>query len=144
MFTWNHETSISTIASAEQVWTLWSKPHEWNRWDEGIEWVKLDGLFAAGTSGVLKPVGGPKVKFLLLEAQPWRSFKDRSFLPLTQLDFIHTYTPSTTSQHGGQITHRIEMRGWLTPVFSRLIGRDIQKTLPATLTKLAKLAAQAA
>lgn len=142
MFTWSHETTVTTTASAEQVWALWAKPGEWSRWDDGIEWVTLDGAFAAGTHGNLKPTGGPKVKFVILDAQPQRGFKDRSFLPLTQLDFIHTYTPATSSEQGGQITHRVEMRGWLTPLFRYVIGRDIQKTLPATLARLGQLAAQ--
>ena len=140
MFTWTHETTITTTATAEQVWALWSKPHEWHRWDDGIEWVTLNGPFASGTEGMLKPTGGPKVKFVILDAQPDQGFKDRSFLPLTQLDFIHSYLPDASPDRGGRITHRVEMRGWLTPLFSRVIGRDIQKALPDTLAKLAKLA----
>ena len=140
MLTWSHETTIPTTATAEQVWALWSRPDEWNKWDEGNEWVKLDGMFATGAKGYFKPVGGPKVKFVILEASPQRSFKDRSFLPLTHLDFIHIYTPNPGSAQGGHITHRVEMRGWLTPLFSRVIGRDIQKTLPDTLGRLSALA----
>lgn len=142
MFTWVHETTIPTPASAEQIWALWSNPSTWNKWDEGNEWVALEGSFADGTKGYFKPVGGPKVKFTILETHLHRGFKDRSYLPLAHLDFIHTYTPNASPDSGGRITHRIEISGWLTPLFSRLIGRDIQKTLPDTLGRLSKLAVQ--
>ena len=144
MLFWSHETTITTTATAEQIWALWSKPQEWNQWDEGNEWVQLDGLFAAGTKGYFKPAGGPKVRFILLEVLPKQRFKDRSFLPLTHLDFTHVYTPNSSKIQGGYITHRVEMRGWLTPIFSRIIGRDIQKSLPETLARLSRLAEQIA
>ena len=140
MLTWTHETTISTNASAEQVWEQWSNPHNWHQWNEGNEWVNLDGAFVAGSKGYFKPTGSTKIRFLLLEVSPKQGFKDRSFLPFTRLDFIHSYTPNTTSIQGGHITHRVEMHGWLTPLFSRIIGRDIQRTLPETLTRLSKLA----
>ena len=96
MLTWTHETTIKTKATAKQIWQLWSKPEEWNKWDDGIEWVKLEGSFVAGTQGFLKPVGAGKVKFLMLDVQPEKGFKDRSFLPLTTMDFIHIYTPASS------------------------------------------------
>ena len=137
MLAWTHEESIPTRATGAQVWALWSRPHEWNRWDEGLEWVTLEGTFVSGTWGRLKPVGGPEVKFVILEAWPERGFTDRALLPLTRLDFIHLYTPGPLPEQGGRVTVRIEMRGVLTPLFKRIIGRDIQKTLSATLDRFA-------
>ena len=64
MLTWRYEETIPTTANAEQIWALWSRPHEWNRWNEGLEWVILDGPFESGSRGRLKPAWSPVVKFM--------------------------------------------------------------------------------
>ncbi len=142
MMTWTTEETVETTATAAQIWAIWSTPASWPKWDDGIEWVKLEGSFANGSKGVMKPAGGPKVKFELLEVETQRRFKDRSFLPLTKLDFIHTYTPAVAGQKA-KITHRVEMRGLLTPLFSRVIGSNVKKGLPGAMKKLAALAEKA-
>lgn len=139
MLTWNFEETVETTATAEQIWTLWSAPESWPRWDHGIEWVKTDGPFVKGGRGVMKPVGGPKVKFEMVDAVPRQGFKDRSFLPLTKLDFTHVYTPAAGGRKAS-ITHKVEMHGLLTPVFSRVIGNNIKKDLRVAMTKLVRLA----
>ena len=140
MFIWSHVAEISTRASAEQVWRVWSNPSAWPTWDTGLETVALDGPFAVGTRGRLKPNGGPAVRFVIVASQPGQGFHDRSFLPCTQLDFIHHYEPAGVDGTPARISHRVEMRGLLTPLFSRVIGRDIARTLPDTLRALAKVA----
>lgn len=142
MVTWEFKESVETEATADQVWAMWCSPTSWPLWDDGIEWVSLQGSFTKGARGVMKPVGGPKVKFELLDVYPNQGFKDRSFLPLTTLDFIHTYTPASTMSKA-RITHHVEMRGWLTPIFKRVIGSNIRKGLPGALRKLAAIAEKA-
>lgn len=140
MPTWKYEETVPTTASSEQIWALWSKPDEWNRWDDGLEWIIFDGPFENGNKGRLKPVASPVVKFVILEVQKNRGFRGRSFLPMTHMDFTHTYTPEDSHEQGGRIAVRVEMHGWLCPLFSRLIGRGIKKTLRETLQKFSKLA----
>ena len=59
---------------------------------------------------------------------------------MTHMDFAHTYTPEDSPEQGGKIAVRVEMHGWLCPLFSRIIGRGIKKTLRETLQKFSKLA----
>ena len=139
MLTWTHQTDVPTTASAAQVWHLWADPATWPKWDDGLTSVVLDGAFIAGTRGRLTPKGGPAVRFTILTAEPPYGFHDRSYLPLTHLDFIHRYQPAEGTS-AARILHRVEMRGILTPLFRRLIGRDIARTLPETLRTLARLA----
>jgi hypothetical protein len=139
MVSWNFEESVETTATAEQVWAVWSNSVAWPKWDDVVEWVTLEGPFQKGSKGVMKPTGGPKVKFELQEVEALRHFRDRSFLPLTSLDFIHTYTPAK-SEGKAKITHRVEMRGLLTPIFSRVIGKNVKKGLPGAMRKLIGLA----
>ena len=139
MLVWNHQLTLPTTASAEAIWRAWSDPSTWPQWDAGLDRVILNGPFVSGTTGTLTPKGGPTIRFKLLTVTPGSGFHDRSFLPLTTLDFIHTFSPATPNQPA-TITHRIEMRGWLTPLFRRVIGRGIVRDLPTTLASLARVA----
>ena len=140
MFYWSHEASISTPASGAQIWAVWTNTDGWHEWNEGTEKVTLDAPFAAGVKGSFKPKGASAVAFQILESTPEQGFRDRSTLPLTHLDFVHLYTPNATPGTGGHLTHRVEMRGWLTPLFRRVIGREIVKTMPDSLGRLSRLA----
>lgn len=135
MSVWNIEESAETTASAEQIWKLWSKPSTWPKWDDSVEWVKFEGAFIQGNKGVMKPVGGPEVAFELSEVEVNKSFRDRTFLPLTTLDFFHFYVPATEGKKA-RIIHRVEMRGLLTPIFKRVVGSKIQKGLPHAVRSL--------
>jgi hypothetical protein len=139
MFSWVFEESVQTVATAEQVWKIWTDHENWQMWDEGVDWVKADGPFNSGTTGLLKPKGGPAIQFQILHAEPLKGFHDRSFLPLTRLDFIHSFEEAS---HGKQarIIHRIEMHGILAPLFSRIIGKNIKAGLLPALRKLVLLA----
>lgn len=129
--------SIKTNAKPEAVWALWENLNQWSQWDHGIEASHLDGSFKTGATGWLKPAGGPKVKFELLDVIPLKKFHDRSYLPLTKLDFIHTI-----EQDGDSIivTHQVEMTGLLTFLFSKIIGTGIKKDMPSAMAKLVQLA----
>ena len=110
--------SIKTRAKPEAVWALWSQIETWPTWDHGIQEGKIEGPFVTGARGWLKPKGGPRVKFQLIDVHENKRFHDRSFLPLTQLDFIHTM------EREGEftvVTHHVEMKGLLTFIFSKVI-----------------------
>jgi hypothetical protein len=102
-----------------------------------VEYAKLNGPFRTGTSGALKSKAGPKSKFRIVEATENRSFTNRSKLPLCTLDFIHEVAETST---GIAVTHRIVIRGLLSPLFARLIGKQQKKNLPGAVDALVRLA----
>ncbi len=109
----------------------------WNQWDKDVEHSAIFGAFQVGTKGFLKPVGGPKSTFEITECSVEVSFTDRSFLPLCTIDFVHTIkqTPS-----GLEISHKVVMQGLLTLIFSKIIGKNIERGLPNAVQTLVKLA----
>lgn len=133
MFAWKHEERVPTTARPDRIWELWSRPETWREWDDEVEWARLDGPFAEGTPGELKPKGGPRVRFTLRSVEVGRGFSDRAHLPLTSLDFIHELA-------GGCLVHRVEMRGLLTPLFRRVIGIKVERGLRASMTRLVRMA----
>jgi|JI8StandDraft_1071087.scaffolds.fasta_scaffold95766_3 hypothetical protein len=136
---WSFEHKVITKASKESIWKLWSNVGEWNKWDKEIEYSNLSGLFQKGTKGILKPKGGPKTQFILISVEEFKSFSDRTRLPLCNLDFIHTIRETNK---GLEICHRIEFSGLLTFLFSRVIGKNIQAGIPEAVANLIRLAEQ--
>jgi uncharacterized protein YndB with AHSA1/START domain len=141
MFDWTTRASATSTASADAVWRLWTATDGWSRWDAGLEWCRLDGPFAVGTRGVLRPAGGPRVRFRLTRVEPGVGFADLTRLPLTTLEFQHRV--EALSGGGVRITHEARIRGLLTPLLSRTLGRELETGMPETVRALAALAAEA-
>ncbi|MDR1594343.1 MAG: hypothetical protein LBS43_07670 [Prevotellaceae bacterium] len=134
---WTIEVTRKTIATKEQIWKLWTDVSNWKVWDKDVESSELFGEFRTGSKGVLKSVGGPETKFVLIESEPLKSFTNRSFPPLCTVDFIHKMKET---EDAVEITHKVVMTGFLTFLFSRIIGKNIEKGLPVTVEKLVELA----
>jgi hypothetical protein len=134
---WTFEVSRKTTAKKEIIWKLWTDVPNWNIWDAEVVNAELFGQFQTGTKGILKPKDGPKAKFEMIECTNLKSFTDRSFLPLCKMDFIHSMTETND---GLEITHKVEMTGFMTFLFSKVIGNKIKVGLPIAVDKLIKLA----
>ncbi|SHN49895.1 SRPBCC family protein [Desulfovibrio litoralis] len=133
MFYWTFEESATTTASPEAIWELWSNVDSWSKWDCGVKWAKLETTFSQGEYISIKPVNGPKVRCLLEEVTPFKSFTTRNNLPFTTIIFRHQIS-------NGVITHKVEMRGFLTPLFKRLFGKETQRELPQAIRTLIDMA----
>ncbi|MDD8018590.1 MAG: hypothetical protein PHP42_09475 [Bacteroidota bacterium] len=136
---WKFEHSIITDVSAEKIWKIWSNVEAWNKWDKEVEWAKIQGDFAVGTIGYLKPKGAPKSKFVMTGCKKNESFSDRSFLPLATLEFFHVMKQTND---GLVVTHSIKISGLLSWVFAKLIGEKLSKGLPEAMNELVTLAKQ--
>lgn len=134
---WTTEVSRITTATKEQIWKLWADVPNWKGWDAEVETSELFGQFQTGTKGILKPKGGPKTKFEMTECTNFKSFSNRSFLPLCKMDFIHTLVET---KDGLEITHKVVMTGFMTFLFSKVIGSKIKIGLPVAVEKLISLA----
>lgn len=130
---WTTRVTRKTTATKEQLWELWSDVSNWNTWDHEIEYSEISGEFKVGTKGVLKPAGGPKTKFVITVCNPLQEFSDRSFLPLSTMDFVHTIREIPD---GLEVSHEVRINGPLTFLFSRVIGKKIESSLPQVVEKL--------
>ena len=134
---WTSEVCRKTTAPKEQIWKLWADVPNWNIWDKDVETSELFGDFKKGTKGILRPVNAPKTKFTMTECELLKSFTERTFLPLCRLDFVHIITEVPD---GLEITHKIVITGPLTFIFSKLVGKNIEKGLPKAIEKLIEIA----
>ncbi|WP_027186910.1 SRPBCC family protein [Desulfovibrio cuneatus] len=133
MFYWSCEATATTTATPEQIWNLWTNLDSWPQWDTDVAWAKLETSFVQGAYFRMKPTNGPAMRCLLQEVTHLHSFSTLSRLPLTKVSFTHVFSEGT-------LCHKVEMRGWLTPLFKQLFGYKIEKELSSVVRSLAVLA----
>lgn len=133
------QESIDIAAPPERVFALWADPSAWPRWDPDIEEASLEGAFAAGSAGSIKPRGAPRTRIVLREVKPPAAFTAVSRLPLCRMVFEHALAPVAG---GCRVTHAVRFEGALAPLFRRLLGATLRRGLPGTMAGL-KAAAEA-
>ncbi|WP_078124556.1 hypothetical protein [Leptospira alexanderi] len=82
-----------TQADAAKLWKLYQDVSNWKRWNHEIEESFLEGEFKTGSKGMLKPKGGPKTWFRLMEVRENKFFSDLTRLPFCKLEFRHELIP---------------------------------------------------
>lgn len=131
------EHTVETSASPAAIWEIWQDVVSWKSWDHGIEYSTINGPFVAGSTGTIKPKGGPLLHTKLMQVEPLKSFVDEAKLPLTQILVSHTLKKAGAKTF---VTHRIEMKGLLAFFFAFVIGRNMKKNLPEEMASMIKKA----
>lgn len=134
---WMFEHTETTNATPAGLWAHYADPTRWPEWDHETAVVTIEGPMAVGTRGTLKPVKGPAAPFTFTEVDPEVGFTNVSRLPLARLTFSHRIEPTAT---GCRFTHRVTLRGPLSPLFAHLIGSSVAAGLPTAMRALARLA----
>ena len=129
--------SITSEAPASAFFARWADMETWPEWNTDTDWVRLDGPFAQGATGTLKPKGGPKVRFVVAELSDER-FLDVSRLVGARLSFDHRVT---VRDSGTQIEVTVSLDGPLARVWNAILGADLRKSLQPDLDRLAEVAA---
>jgi hypothetical protein len=137
------EIATATIRSAAPpaaFFARWADVATWPAWNADTEWVRLDGPFEQGATGVLKPRGGPRTRFVVTSLVPGREFVDVSRLLGARLTFAHVVI---AQEDGGcRVDVRVSIDGPLRALWSRIIGRGIAETLQDDLDRLAAVAVE--
>jgi hypothetical protein len=136
---WAKESSVRTKADKKNIWALWSDVEGWKSWDDSVEYATISGAFRDGTKGTIKARNAPESSFILADCVMLESFTTRTSLPLGKMNFVHIM-----AEDNGEVvlTHRVEIDGLSTFLFSRVIGRSMERSISVALNKLAKFAAQ--
>jgi len=125
--------TLTTKASKESIWELWSSVDDWNKWDEDIRDAEISGPFESGTIGYLKPIHGPLTRFRLKETHFQESFTVKSKLPLGRMYMVHEMKEDEDTL---SLTHSIIFKGPLSFLYARVIGKRLNKELPNTMHHL--------
>ena len=128
------EGSIRSSAPPSALFARWADTGTWPEWNTDTEWVRLDGPFAQGSRGVLKPKGGPRVPFVIETLVPDREFVDVSRLLGARLTFRHLL--EALPDGGCRVDVAVTMAGPLRGVWTRILGRGLRASLPGDLERL--------
>jgi hypothetical protein len=124
---------IDIQASPETIFALYANVSEWPKWDPEVKAASIEGAFVSGAKGVVHPHGGPKSTVLFTSVVPNRSYHAECKLPLCKMRFEQLLTPTDA---GTKAKHTVVFEGLLAPLFGRLIGRGMKKTLPSAMLSL--------
>jgi hypothetical protein len=127
------ESSIIISAPITKVFALYADVGNWPQWDPDLKASSLKGAFVSGAVGEVKPHSGPKSELKFVEVIQNKSVRMECKLPLGMMHFDY----ELQSQGNKTVaTHRTTFSGLFAPIWSRLIGSGMKKTLPAALSGL--------
>ena len=124
--------SALSSAPASAFFARWADMATWPEWNTDTAWVRLDGEFAEGATGVLKPRGGPKVRFTV-ERLDDHHFVDVSRMPGGRITFAHHIEET---EAGTRIDVTVDIDGPLGFVWRRILGNDFRTALQPDLDRL--------
>ncbi|MEU0217046.1 SRPBCC family protein [Streptomyces sp. NPDC006265] len=127
----------TSTAAPSSFFARWADMATWPEWNADIEWVRLDGPFKAGSTGVLKPKGGPKTKFVIAELADDR-FVDVSRLAGARMTFSHFV--EETPDGGTKVQVTVTLAGPLSHLWNLILGKGIKATLQRDLDSLKAVA----
>ncbi len=130
------EESITVAASAEKIFAVYAAVAQWPEWDLEVDSASLNGPFSLGSTGKIKPKGAPESEIELIELTENKSFTIECKLPLCKMHFVHELAPQGNG--ATKVVNGLAFSGLLAPVFGRLIGKGIAKSMPSTLGGLKK------
>ncbi len=128
------EAQASSAASPSAFFARWADVATWPEWNTDTEWVQLDGAFAAGSTGVLKPKGGPKVKFVIESLIADREFVDVSLLAGARLTFRHLVEAAPAG--GTRVSVAVTLAGPLGWFWKLVLGKGLAASLQPDLDRL--------
>jgi hypothetical protein len=96
-----HSRTVTTSASAEAVWALWSDPSTWSGWDPAVEAVRIDGAFETGARGTMTLTGGIEAPVTLDVVEPGSRYVDELTMGDLAIRIDHVVVPTGS---GAEIT----------------------------------------
>jgi len=130
--------SVETTAPSEKIWCAWTDVEHWPQWDTELVSASLEGSFALGTKGRVKPKRGPAARFSISELIPGETYTFTTRLPLCGLKVRR----HLTRKDGGAtyFTRGVSFVGPLASVFGNLLGRRYREALPVVMENLREIA----
>lgn len=124
------------MASPEAFFARWVDCNGWPEWSPDTEWVRLEGPVQLGARGVLKPKGGPKVKFFISALSKNHQYADTSVFPGARLVFDHTVTREGDRT---KLQARVTLAGPLARVWALILGTGFKVSVQADLDRLVRI-----
>jgi hypothetical protein len=129
---------VSTTASPERVWSVWTDVARWPTWDTELERASLKGDFISGSQGELKGKGSPVSVFWLEDVQPQKGYQVITRLPLGSRLVIERTLFVTPG--GTRFRHEISFHGAFGRLLALMVGDNYRRALPRVMDNIRVLA----
>jgi hypothetical protein len=128
--------TTTSSARPHAFYSRWIDHSTWQQWSPDAEWVRLDGPVAGGTTGTLKPTGGPQVRFTITTLTPDQEYTDTSTLLGARLVFQHL---AHVDDDRTVLAVRVTVDGPLSWLWARILGQSFAASAPTDLARLVEL-----
>lgn len=81
--------TVTTDASAHDIWALWADVNNWSKWDHGIAHSEIRDSFKVGNRFSLTPQGGDPLEITLKTVTQGEEFSDEAVLPFGTIRNVH-------------------------------------------------------
>jgi hypothetical protein len=134
MWTKSYSTTVKGI-DVTRLWRIWTDVDAWHTWQLDLAYAKLegDGQFAVGSTFLLKPKGGPRVRIALTTVEPQQRFVDLTRFPLAKMYGDHQFISRGTEV---EIRTSITVEGALGFLWRKLVGEGVAASLEAQTQSL--------
>ena len=106
-----YSRTVTTTASPQSVWALWSDTTTWPDWDPAVEAVALDGGFVAGATGTMTLGGGIEVPVTLEVVEDGARYLDRLDMGELVIRIDHVVVPASSGDSEITVSTTIEGPG---------------------------------
>jgi hypothetical protein len=130
---WQFEHHVMTQAPHSRIWELWTNVADWPEWDHSLAEAKLENTFDNGGVIHLQPMEGHALKANIVHAETYKGFTLE--IPLALASMICTYEIKEIGDEN-RITHRVEIKGPLAFMWTRILSRKIEQSLPLAMGEL--------
>lgn len=128
----SYSTTVKGV-DVDRLWRIWADVDAWHTWQSDLDHAKLEGEFVAGSTFLLKPKGGPRVRIALVTVEPNRCFVDLTRFPLARMYGAHEFIA-----RGDEVTIRtsVSVEGALGFLWRKLVGEGVAASLEAQTQSL--------
>ena len=124
----DYSRTVTTTASPQAVYAIWSDTGSWHHWDPAVQSVALEGHFAEGAAGLMVLTGGIEVPFYLEIVEPGARYLDRLDMGELSIRIDHVVT---AVDGGAEITVSTVITGPGAEDIGPMVTADAPKALDA-------------
>ncbi|MFF2557949.1 SRPBCC family protein [Nocardia sp. NPDC058058] len=134
MYSFTEEAVIT--GDIDRIWAVATDVARWSEWDPHEEKSRIDGPFAAGTRGWVKPKGAPAGPFTITDVRGGSSWTSEAGIPFGKLRGHRTY--EALGDGTVRVAERVEVHGPFGPLFRLVWEKGMRADMPRTFEALEK------
>lgn len=118
----------------DKIWAVATDVARWSEWDPHEEKSRIDGAFAAGTRGWVKPKGAPAGPFTIVDVAAGQSWTSEAGIPFGKLRGHRTY--QALGDGTVRVSENVEVHGPMGPLFKLIWEKGMRADMPRTFAAL--------